>query len=186
MKPLVRVAFALGAILAAVAVPLAASAVPVQGSINFGGNVDVIPPDFTLATALTFDNPVLVVNTTGDYAPLSGDVGVFKSITYDPTTPVVDLWVANDASGTYSFDLLEMTVVHRFPTFLALEGSGTLYAPNFDPTPGIWTLTAQASGNVSFSFSSTATAPAPEPGGLVLFLSGMTIVGFALRKQLSA
>ena len=177
---------ALGTVLAIASVPVTASAVPLQGTISFGGNVLVVPPDFTVATELTFDNPVLVTNTTGHFGPLKGSEAVFSSITYDPTTiPVIDLWVANDPSGTYSFDLLEMTVDYRFPTLLALSGSGTLHAPGFDATEGTWTLTAQTSGDLVFSFSSkTIAAPAPEPGSMVLFMSGMFVIGLALRSQL--
>ena len=185
----IRLSLALGAVLAIASVPVAALAVPLQGTISFGGTVLVVPPNFEVATQLDFVNPVEVLSATGHFAPLTGSTAVFSNITYNPTplVPIDNLWVANAQPGTYSFDLLEMNVDFKSATVLALSGSGTLHAPNFDATEGTWTLTANTSGGVVFSFSSTSiAAPAPEPGSMVLFVSGMFVIGFALRGARSA
>ena len=170
-------------------VPLSAGAIMIQGEISFTGSFSPTGGSgLGSATGLTFSNPIGVESVTGHFAPLNGGEAFFSSITFNPITlPSVALWTASVSSGTYSFDLVDLSVEFQSSSFLLLSGAGTLHAPNLDATAGSWHLSAN-SGGASFSFSSdtsntSQTGHMPEPTGAVLFGVGLAVVGSALRRK---
>ena len=184
-----RILSALGAVVATLMIPIAAPAMPLQGTITFGGNIGPVS-DFTAVGVLTFPDPVTVIGATGHFGALNSGpepaVSTFEPIRYDPTDlPISPLWTSTVPAGEFSFELEALEIALRTQNLLFLQGTGTLHASAFDTTDGEWTLTAQNLGNVSFTFTSTTVAtPMPEPGAPVMFMAGLLVVGFALRGQL--
>ena len=131
------------------------------------------------------------VDFVGDYAEVdlvSGDFGSILAVDDTGTytdflfagLPVAPLWDIEDVH----FDLLTLVVEDTTTaTRLDLSGTGLIYSLLFDPTPGIWTLSADGAFSV-FSFSSTTRA-VPEPGTIALLGMGLVgLIGAGARRKL--
>ena len=95
---------------------------------------------------------------------------------------IANFWVV---AGGYSFDLTSSSVTSQGGGGVFVTGFGTLKAPGFDNTPGVWRFTSQnpAGDRNEFSFSAANEAqPVPEGGSAVAML-GMGLLGLAAARK---
>jgi len=186
--------FSIAAILAlaaTVAMPLTATAVPITGSVTFGGSWEPTPgPGIVGATGvdiipLTTVQCAASSTCTGDYAALNGNLlsATYNDFTFAPLGGLITpLWEFTFNLVDYSFDLLTLVVDEQDADSLVLLGTGTLKISSFDDTPGTWSFSGDTSGGGVFSFSATNTA-IPEPALLTLFGLGLAAAGTAASRR---
>ncbi|WP_158292282.1 PEP-CTERM sorting domain-containing protein [Paracraurococcus ruber] len=105
--------------------------------------------------------------------------------------PITNFYTITQAGRTLSFDLTAITDVSRISaglTTLSISGSGTFRLAGYDPTPGIFTLTAQGSGETTFSAQAVAgtvpvTVPVPEPASLAILGMGLLGLGIGMARR---
>lgn len=148
-----------------------ASAVPIDGTINFTGisNTTVVSG---AVTNIVFQNQSVGV-PTGDFA-LAGivyqDTVTFTNL--NPVAPTNALW----SVGGFTFDLLNVLSNSVVGNGVVVSGSGIVKAAGFDDTVFSWLYTAQAGKNQTFSASSI-----PAPAGTALL--GLTLLAFGLSRR---
>jgi len=200
MKLSTSIMVAAGALLAS-AVPFAASAVPITGTINLAGDFQPTisgVPTQNMAQANSID--VLPAGGgTGTFSTLVGSGslatvqsspgGVMKDFTFSPFVgPINTFYTITVGGTTVSFDLLALSISNQNASFLTLSGSGTLHETGFDNTPGTFFFSGNstngASPGATFSFSagSQATA-APEPMSMALLGVGVLALGLVRRRK---
>lgn len=149
-----------------------ASAVPIDGTINFTG-VSNTTAVSGVVTNVVFQNQSVGV-PTGDFA-LAGivyqDTVTFTNL--NPVAPTNALW----SVGGFTFDLLNvLTNTVSGAGAVEISGSGLVKAAGFDDTVFSWLYTAQAGKNQTFSASSI-----PAPAGTALL--GLTLLAFGLSRR---
>lgn len=116
-------------------------------------------------------------------ADLGGGCGTIADIPDFATfAGIVGFLTLSGPSGA-AFDMSGISSITRSPFgggSLSLVGNGMIRMTGFDPTPGIFTLTAQGSQITSFSASATAV---PEPGTWAMMLLGFGALGYSLRRR---
>ena len=148
-----------------------ASAVPIDGTINFTGisNTTVAAG---VATKVVFQNQNVGV-PTGDFALAGivyGDAVSFTNLnTVGPTT---SLW----SVGGFTFDLMNVITNTVVGNGVVVSGSGMVSGNGYDATVFSWLYTAQEGNNQTFSASSI-----PAPAGTALL--GLTLLAFGLSRR---
>lgn len=166
----------------------AALAIPLTGNITIGGQVT---PDFN-ANTVTFtdigngpENGLVNQGTPSltTLAPI-GTFIVYSDFAYDGSAlPVNPLWT--DPISGLSFELTAVTSWSddQNAGTVDSEGSGTMTAPGFDPTPYAWSFSVDSPTGI-FSFSSTnVPVPTPEPATLGVLGIGLLGLGFAAYRR---
>ena len=166
------------------------SAVPIEGSIIFGGQVSNL--DTTLNTVAISGNVAGVTGgiVAGDTFSNEGIVtfsstAVYNNFTYDPLSVTNPLWSLAGDNGDFKFDLQQITLIDESGTNsrLQLEGIGMLSytgttPTGFDDTLYNWSFSVDSTG--VFGFSATNT-PAPEPS--IALLLGIGLIGFGVTRK---
>ena len=156
-----------------------ASAAPIQGSIDFSGNVTFNTMSLDTATQVSIWNNSFVAQRTGDFVPFvnvfdnaamaapwifnSGSPG---SPTPGPPTPA--LWSVDG----FTFDLSSSMVVLQNSNFLNITGFGFASGHGFDSTPGVWSFSVSSSGGLQDTFSFQSNTLVPETNTIGLFAVG--------------
>jgi hypothetical protein len=176
-----------------------AGAVPINGSIAFGGTATATTG---AATTITPSNPWAALSGTDDYAAVPFlTATMFSAISYTGTGvgatlvggPVIPLWTFTLAGPVvYSFDLLTLTsgtTILGPLSSVALSGTGTAKIDGFDDTVGTWTLSGTGTGGaLTFAFSTTtATGTAVPDGGATIMLLGAGVLALGvMRRKIAA
>jgi hypothetical protein len=143
--------------------PLPLSADTIDGELGVFGSFSPIGGTLADATGIHF-NWAWVADATGDFGGLTpGSVVTMNNdvslVSFSSVTP---LW----SVGGFSFDLLNLTIVGRDASHIALTGTGIVtYTPLYDPTAFNWSFSGDTSGGTLHLFSNTATS-VPEPSEL--------------------
>lgn len=149
-----------------------ASAVPIDGSINFFGVSNTVA-DVTgnAVQNVTFTLQQAAV-TTGDFSGITiGTSVAFTNLT--PVAPTASLW----SVGGFTFDLVNVLTNTISGTGAAeISGTGTVSGNGYDATVFSWLYTAQEGNNQTFSASSI-----PAPAGTALL--GLTLLAFGLSRR---
>ncbi len=87
-----------------------------------------------------------------------------------------------------TFTLTSSTIAGQSASFLNVNGTGTITAPGFDATPGVFSLASTSAGGAqqaTFGFTSnTAARPAGVPdGGSALALLGLAVLGVEVVRR---
>ncbi len=133
------------------------------------GNYSIFAPTLTSDTPATYFD----FNYSTPFAPSNQRIWEINATTY--------------------FTLNSITSVVETNMAVGLQGFGTAFLTGFDPTPGLWSFSADRSmGQAQFTFSSTtqATLPGdqgspgvPEGGGTAAML-GMSVLGLGFMRRL--
>ncbi len=164
------------------ALATSALAVPISGSIGFGGeythNGTSNLSDATTITPTT----ALVFGATGDFGAItSGTAASHSPFTFDPiTTPVLGLW----SVGGFTFDLTSMILLNQSAITVGLKGAGVMKSAGFEDTDFTWVFTANQAGT-TLTFSS-GNANVPAPGIALLMAFGLAGIGVASKARKSA
>ena len=153
-----------------------ASAVPIDGRIDFTGSGTVAVSGNTIST-LAFDNPYIFVVAnptlvTGSFTGLQSTLATFSN--FDASAPTGPLWSAGDFSFT-----ITSVLTNVFDSTFKLSGAGIISSlnPGLDDTEGTWVITGNG-GAAKVSFSSTTV---PAPAGTALL--GLCLLGFGLARR---
>lgn len=179
--------FVVLAAIAALGLPLTASAVPITGSIGFGGAFTPTGgTGLSDATGISFDS-VFFLAGTGDFDAIPDSPALFTDFDFNPFSgPVDPLWQISLGGTNFSFDLDQILIDVQDANFLNLSGTGTLMAAGFDDTAGSWTFSGNSAGTIVFTFSSiTAASAVAEPGVLILLGLGLPLIGVVRRRTLN-
>lgn len=163
-----------------------AMAIPITGTINFTGGLQLLPIGSTeaSATGIQFVAGEVSYGGEGTFASIPVFTPVtFTTFTFVPNgaVAVTPLWTLSYAGNTYSFDLTNInSYLNGAPNTLSLAGLGILKATGFDDTVGTWTLTTQGLTQI-LSFSATSTVP--EPGTILLLGAGLLGLGLYRKRR---
>jgi hypothetical protein len=169
-----------------IAAPIMSMADAITGGVSFSGGFTLsggTATNFTNSTTINFTQ--LVVNAaSGSFAPILYQQALlaFNSITYTAFSPMQPQWKLDLNSIVYQFNLNAIKIDTLRADALSLTGTGILYITGFDPTPGIWIMTANNSGG-AFSFSAGTNAAVPEPGTLLLLGTALLGIGVCTRRR---
>jgi hypothetical protein len=157
-----------------------ANAASINGNMElFGAYAVSGGTDLSDATALDLTS-VLGTGGNGDIAVAIGTSGDVTNSPFSIPGPVLNLFQIDG----WQVDIDTMAIVDQpvDASILTLAGTGTisaLSAGTFDPTPTVWTLSANATGG---TYSMTISA-VPVPAAVWLFGSGLIgLIGIARRK----
>ena len=211
MKKLGKFQAIFGAVL--LTASLQAQAIPITGSIGFGGNFNAVDAGWNnvglaAATGIDFDPEVpIIASVTGDFAtpgiltdPFFPFVGTLTDFQFDPKLGVNDGMGGVTRAGNipdfwtddvFSFQLTSVTKEFSFDpdNFLSLSGTGIISRNGLDHTFGSWTFTGDAFGGFGgfgeFLWSSgTVSNQIEVPEPGIILLLGMGILGFAASARL--
>ncbi|MEJ6078751.1 hypothetical protein MT391_09450 [Vibrio sp. 1-Bac 57] len=151
-----------------------ASAVPIDGTINFtGGSSSTSNALVTEVTSVTFNTQKVNV-ATGDFSAagiLHDDAVMFTNL--NPIAAQTSLW----SVGGFTFDLVNVLSNNIYAgSAIVISGTGIVKAIGFDDTFFTWLYTSQTGKNQSFSASSI-----PAPAGTALL--GLTLLAFGLSRR---
>ncbi len=157
-----------------------ANAVPITGSIGFGGAYTTDTGSLTGATKIIISDAAISGDVTGSFASdgiTSSSTVTYSDFIFDPATPITSIW----SVGSFSFDLTQMNVKYRDASLIALRGLGTINSSSLglDSTPGKWTFTANNSGQ-NFTWSSSSSVPEPA----IILLLGAGLIGFGVSRKM--
>lgn len=189
----------LGTALASLGLCLASQAASINGAIRFtsGASGGIILQDSAgnittnLAAAAGIQSWVFPKVDAGDGSFINVPTGQAVSLSqpwiFPSSTPLTPLWTIV-GFGNFTFNLSSSTIVFRDPSFLQIEGTGTLTGTDtltntaYDATPATWTFSTQgvATGN-RFSWNASTVA-IPEPGTSAL-LSGILLWTCFIRRR---
>jgi hypothetical protein len=169
-----------------------AEAVPITGAIGFAGGISPVADWNTVNVIDIMANQALVLCNVvtpcmGAFTVFNGGgfVATYNDIQIAPLVVVNPQW----AVGGFSFNLAAITSVTRAPIGIVIGGTGTLFGPvGFDPTPALWSFSADETDQV-FRFSSTtaAVATAVPDGGATILLLGAALFGLgAVRRKMQS
>jgi hypothetical protein len=163
----------------------AASAVPIEGSIGFGGAYSHDGTSLNDATTITITSATVSGVTTGSFLDagiVDGDPATYSNFIFSPiSTPISNIWTV----GVFTFELTNMSVDFQSAALLALSGGGVFSTTDssLDDANGQWTFTANETGaNLTWSSSSAV----PEPVVTLLLATGLIGFGFARRARKTA
>jgi len=190
----------IGLVAAALAVA-PAQAGPITGTLSFSGAAqpwngtnwfNATGIDFLADSASVESSPL----PSGTYAGTQDSPAFFNDFSFAPFPAggVTPLWTFAKDGITYWFDYLALGSLTQVGNDVSssisiLNGTGVLHATGFDPTPGMFSLTAQGfgalgGGSSTFSFSASNVATVPDPGSSMLLLGiGLTGVAAARRRM---
>ena len=187
---------ALGSVLLALSLASFAGAATIVGDIHLSAQGSTANVDFT-ANTVTFSpaaptNNSGVAFVTGHWTNLAINTPAsYANFTYSPLAVTA---VGGWAAGTlWQIDANSYFVLNSITSVaenggLVLQGLGTAHHDAFDPTPGLWSFSANSSG-AAFSFASTTQVPPPgvPDGGTTVALLGLALAGLAVaRRKLNA
>ena len=183
-------------------------AIPINGRIDIGAYGSTVGIDFA-TDMVSFNGGIggfnaQVTNSNGDYlaagafaGPISTKVN-YSNFDYSPVGALPSGLLSGNQTvwqiGTLgaSFRLETLTYLDEGATgnTLALTGLGTAFLTGYDPTPGLWSFSADRNqGQVQFSFSSTAQVPPPgqqvPDGGSAVLMLGAAISALGLIARFS-
>ena len=170
-----------------------AQAVPITGSINFSGGVQLNNTSAGNSTAVTG-----WADVNGAQPTVSSASGSFSSVPVGTTASFTAPWNFNSVGplllwqvGGFTFTLSQSNIVSQGAGSVVVQGFGILSGNGFDPTAGIWRFYTQdpsVGAPPTFAFSTNREA-LPEGGATVALLSvsltGLARLRHKLRKQRS-
>lgn len=167
-----------------------AEALPITGGIRFGGAIAPVD-DWQTVNAIDVINEAAVVlcnplmPCTGAFAGLDGGIATYNDFSFNPLGGnVTPLWSFNG----FSFNLTSIVSITRGLHGIVLMGMGTMFGTGFDPTPTMWSFSADDTGMINaFSSTSAALPPVsvPDSGStLVLMGAAMLLLGFVRSRFL--
>jgi PEP-CTERM motif-containing protein len=187
---------AISILMATGAVTPALCAMPVTGSIDFGGVVTfgdstgANTTSLTSATRVNLWNSSFVLQDSGSFSSISAGTNATMAATWifnsgTPSVPMpgpatAHLWQV----GGFNFDLTTSIVATQSANFLNVTGTGTITGNGFDATPGTWSFTSSDSSGqqqTTFGFQTESTA-VPEPSTFALLALGIGPL-ISLRKR---
>ena len=175
------------AIIALAGFTSAGSAAPIApGSVvSFSDGADYTSNSITFLNSGSANIPTNAAS--GSFAGFAaGCIGcaTFSSFTFAPFTNPTSVYTANLGALYTSFTLTSLISATSGANFLNLQGDGTLTLSGFDPTPGIFLLSAQGPQGVNVSFSATSISNSvPEPASLAILGAGLVGLGLGRRKR---
>ena len=182
---------------------IAAQAIPITGSISFGGtavlgNESGDPVTLANATKFTSISAVVQFGASGSFSGVSYPTpATWSPFTFvPPTSSIVPLWTLTSGGMVFSFDSTSMTTAYDAAAgTLDIAGTGVAHIVDtssnpviYDDTAGTWTMTVTSRGTL-FTFNDTTIIPPTIPpiavpdGGMTLALLGTALSGLALLRR---
>ena len=119
-------------------------------------------------------------------ASTGGTCGSIKDLQTFNGGPISNFLTLYNGATTVTFDLAALTVTGRAADStggsISLSATGTINETGYDPTAGVFSLTAQGNNITSFSATTLATA-IPEPASMALLGGSLAAVGLIRRKK---
>src|SRR5579859_3429100 len=136
-------------------------ATQISGSINFDGVSTTDTGKLGNATAFsTITDTSVYPQELGSYSSVSSGTPVTFTPFSFSAAGVTPLWTFNSGGLTYSFDATSVVVDMQSKNFLNLSGKGWASITGFDSSPGTWSITDTAQGNIdTFTFGASSAVP---------------------------
>src|SRR5438270_1724384 len=151
MKKTILAVLAMGALSCAL-FSQQAQAVPITGTIQFGGSVGFDTNSLNMATRVTFwfdsfgnaGHSTVAPGNTGTFAsiPAGTQADMAQPWIFNPSTPTPGLWTV----AGLTFDLLSSTVMTQDASELDISGQGIVSGNGFDATAMNWAFSTQSAG----------------------------------------
>jgi hypothetical protein len=162
------------------AMPLAAHAAPVTGSINFDGSDSYDTTTHTV-TFIGVQNAQSDAGALGLFGTCTACITV-KDLVYSPFVPVTNEISGTNNGLTLGLDLTALTSVDALPTFLDIAGDAVLHLTGFAATAGTFFFSTQGPQGPEVSFSADVQ-PVAEPATIGLLGLGVLGIGLAHRRR---
>lgn len=190
-------------VLAAAAIalaPVAASAGPVNGSLELDGTlVGAVPDDFMSGGSIALQSAGDVVNATGAFAlagiGASDEVAFLTSLTFDATGIGETLFSVKDtfalapdvATGSVAtFEITDFVSFYKTPTEAGFQATGLFNVTGYDETEGFLTFGTEIAPQdrvADYNMTFSVTAQVPLPASILLIATAMAGFGVMFRRK---
>ena len=191
MKKTILAVLAMGALSCAL-FSQQAQAVPITGTIQFGGSVQFDSSSLNMVHRVevwvdsngNFGHSTVQSGNTGSFASISAgtQADMAQPWIFIPSTPTPALWTV----AGFTFDLLVSTIMTQDASELDISGQGIVSGNGFDATAMNWAFSTQSAGgftHILFSFSAHGTAGGVPDGGATVMLLGAALGPLGLARR---
>ena len=166
-----------------------AVAMPINGTIEFGGSATASGASPGSPVTIQFTNPWQVIQGFGAYSGVTHlTPATFTNFDFTgdgssavlSAPPIVPLWSFSFGGKNFSFDLETLLNGHVEAGAMSLSGTGTAHADGFDDTFAVWSVSGTGT---DFAFRMTSHTTAVPETGTTMTLLAIGLGGIVMLRR---